>query len=115
MIQNSANTRGEKAKIIVIHYLQTLVIKIIYQVQISGTARGEVKWRELQPELQNYLRHYTLFWLKWPVHELVLPPPPLIKVANKIMLKTWRNNFEMEGRVEISISSHRCVTSSNLK
>ena len=34
--------------------------------------------------LQKYLRHCTVFWHKWPVHDLVLviPPPPLIKVAS---------------------------------
>ena len=32
------------------------------------------------------LTHCTILWLKWPVHELVLliPPPPLIKVASNI-------------------------------
>ena len=92
MIQNSANTRGEKA--ILIHYHQPLVIKIIYLSFRLAEQTGKVKWRELQPELQNYLTHYTLFRLRWPVHDLVLPPRPLIKAANKIMLKTWRNNFE---------------------
>ena len=35
-------------------------------------------------QLQKYLRHCTVFWHKWPVHELVLviPPPPLIKAAS---------------------------------
>ena len=34
-------------------------------------------------QLQKYLRHCTLFWVKWPAHDLVLvnPPPPLIKLA----------------------------------
>ena len=36
-------------------------------------------------QLQKYLRHCTVFWRKWPVHDLVrvIPPPPLIKVATK--------------------------------
>ena len=35
-------------------------------------------------QLQKYLRHCTVFWHRWPVHDLVLviPPPPLIKVAS---------------------------------
>ena len=35
-------------------------------------------------QLQKYLRHCTVFWLKWPVHDLVLvtSPPPLFKVAS---------------------------------
>ena len=34
-------------------------------------------------QLQKYLRHRTLFWLKWPAHDLVLvnPPLPLVKLA----------------------------------
>ena len=38
---------------------------------------------KLHYQLQKYLRHCTLFWLKWPAHDLVLvnPPPPLIKLA----------------------------------
>ena len=48
-----------------------------------------------------YLRHCTIVWLKWPVHDLVVVmlPLPFIKVASKYktMLKTWRNNFEWEG------------------
>ena len=48
-------------------------------------------------QLQKYLRHCTVFWLKWSVHDLVLviPPPPLIKVASN--KRPWRNNFEWEG------------------
>ena len=34
--------------------------------------------------MKKYLRHCTVFWHKWPVPDLVLviPPPPLIKVAS---------------------------------
>ena len=67
-------------------------------------------------QLQKYLRHCTVFWHKWPVHDLVLviPPPPLIKGT---ILKTWRNNFEWEGggRREVSIIFYRPVTRSDLK
>ena len=57
--------------------------------------------KKLQP-VAKYLRHCTAFWLKWPVHDpvLVIPPPPLIKVAllqYKTMLQTWRNNFGWTG------------------
>ena len=47
-------------------------------------------------QLQKHLRHSTVFWLKWPFHDLVLviPPPPS---NTKTMLKTWRNNFEWKG------------------
>ena len=35
-------------------------------------------------QLPKYLSHCTVFWHKWPVHDvvLVIPPPPLIKVAS---------------------------------
>ena len=35
-------------------------------------------------QLQKYLRHCTLFWRKWAVHDLMLVilPPPLIKVPS---------------------------------
>ena len=34
--------------------------------------------------MRKYLRHCTVFWHKWPAHDfvLVIPPPPLIKVAS---------------------------------
>ena len=37
---------------------------------------------------QKYLRHCTLFWLKWLAHDLVLVilPPPSIKVASNTRL-----------------------------
>ena len=40
-------------------------------------------YNQLQKYL-SYLRHCTVFWLKWPVHDLVLvtTPPPLIKVTS---------------------------------
>ena len=54
---------------------------------------------KLQPELQKYLRHCTLFWLQWPAHDLVLvnPPPPLIKLARPCSkLKGTTSNGEKE-------------------
>ena len=40
--------------------------------------------RATNSQLQKYLRHCTIFWLKWPVHDLVLviPSPTLIKSAS---------------------------------
>ena len=57
-------------------------------------------------QLQKYLRHCAIFWHKWPVHDLVLvmPPPPPID-----------EQLSTGGRREISIISHRPVTSSDLK
>ena len=59
-------------------------------------------WRylcKLHYQLQKYLRHCTLFWLKWAPHYLVLvnPPPPLIKLARPCSkLKGTTSNGEKE-------------------
>ena len=49
----------------------------------------------------KYLRHCTIFWPKWPVHDLVLliPPPTPYQSCQQYetMHKTWRNNFEWKG------------------
>ena len=70
-------------------------------------------------QLQKYSRHCTVFWHKWPVHDLLLVmAPPLIKVASNTRpgSKLGRNNFEWEGgRREVTVISHRPMTSSNLK
>ena len=60
--------------------------------------------------LQKYLRHCTVFWLKWPVHDLVLviPPPPLIKVASNT------RPCSKHGGQYYTVS-HRSVNNSDLK
>ena len=69
-------------------------------------------------QLQKYLRHCTVFWLKWPVHDLVLvtPPPPLFKVASNTRPCSKLGGTTLNGgRRGVSILSHRPVTSSDLK
>ena len=68
-------------------------------------------------QLQKYLRRCTVFWHKWPVHELVLviPPPPLIKVASNTRPYSKLGGTTLNGREEGSITSHRPVTRSDLK
>ena len=53
-------------------------------------------------QLQKYLRHCTVFWLKWPVHDLVLvnPPPPLIKVASNTRPCSKLGGTTLNGREE---------------
>ena len=59
-------------------------------------------WLFTTTSCKSTLRHCTVFWLKWPVHYLVLvfppPPPPSTPYQScqqyKTMLKTWRNNVE---------------------
>ena len=77
----------------------------------------EVK-RKWDNQLQKYLRHCTVFWLKWPVHDLVLvtPPPPLFKVASNTRPCSKLGGTTLNGRRRgVSILSHRSVTSSDLK
>ena len=53
-------------------------------------------------QLQKYLRHCTVFWHKWPVHDLVLviPPPPLIKVASNTRPYSKRGGTTLNWREE---------------
>ena len=53
-------------------------------------------------QLQKYLRHCTVFWHKWPVHDLVLviPPPPLIKVASNTRPYSKLGGTTLNGRKE---------------
>ena len=75
----------------------------------------------LNNQLQKYLRHFTLFWLNWPVHYflLVIPPPRspyqvLVSIRCRTKLKTWRNNLEWRVRRKVSIISHGPVTRRDL-
>ena len=53
-------------------------------------------------QLQKYLRHCTVFWHKWPVHDLVLviPAPPLIKVASNRRPYSKLGGTTLNGREE---------------
>ena len=53
-------------------------------------------------QLQKYLRPCTVFWHKWPVHDLVLviPPPPLIKVASNTRPYSKLGGTTLNGREE---------------
>ena len=54
-------------------------------------------------QLQKYLRHCTVFWHRWPVHDLVLvipPPPPLIKVASNTRPYSKPGGRTFNGREE---------------
>ena len=48
------------------------------------------------------LRHRTVFWLKWPVHDLVLviPLPPLMKVASNTRPYSKLGGTTLNGRKE---------------
>ena len=74
----------------------------------------------LQPVAKLLMRLCTIFWHKQPVHDLVLviPPPPLIKVASNTRLCSKRGGTTLNGREEggqYYKLSHRSVTSSDLK
>ena len=54
-------------------------------------------------QLQKYLRHCTVFWLKWPVHDIVLVTPlprPLIKVASNTRPFSKLGGKTLNGREE---------------
>ena len=53
-------------------------------------------------QLQKYLRHCTVVWHKWPVHDLVLviPPPPLTKVASNTRPYSRLGGTTLNGREE---------------
>ena len=85
--------------------------------QLSRGRENNVQ-RRCYNQLQKYLRHCTVFWLKWLVHDLVLvtPPPPLFKVASNTRPCSKLGGTTLNGeRGEVGILSHRSVTSSDLK
>ena len=56
----------------------------------------------MRQPVQKYLRQCTVFWHKWPVHDLVLviPPPPLIKVASNTRPYSKLGGTTLNGREE---------------
>ena len=70
-----------------------LLIKLVEMIFLPSTCYNQ---------LQKYLRHCTVFWHKWPVHDLVLviPPPPLIKVASNTRLYSKLGGTTLNGREE---------------
>ena len=61
-----------------------------------------LQFKDCYNQLQKYLRRCTVFWHKWPVHDLVLviPPPPLIKVASNTRPYSKRGGTTLNGREE---------------
>ena len=89
--------------------------KMLFQHQLNSSRMSR---EQCYNKLQKYLRHSTVFWLKWLVHDLVLvtPPPPLFKVASNTRPCSRLGGTTLNGgRGEVSILSHRPVTSSDLK
>ena len=56
-------------------------------------------------QLEKYLKHCTIFWLKGPVHDLVLcdAPLPLIKVASNTRPCSKRRGTTLNGREEAGL------------
>ena len=83
---------------------------------VSQTMNKQVRYNQLQ----KYLRHCTVFWHKWPIHDLVLliPPPPG-PLSMLLAIQDHTQNLEqqlwMGGRREVSVISQRPVTRSDLK
>ena len=63
---------------------------------------GLTEFLHCDNQLQKYLRHCTVFCHKWPVHDLVLviPPPPLIKVASNTRPYSKLGGTTLNGREE---------------
>ena len=45
-------------------------------------------------QLQKYLRHCTVFWLKWPVHDLVLVTPHLHPFSKLLAIQDHAQNLQ---------------------
>ena len=89
-----------------------------FRVQRKSVLQPAIRASCSYNQLQNYLRHCTVFWLKWPVHDLVLvtPPPPLFKVASNTRPCSKLGGTTLNGGEEGGhYLSHRPVTSSDLK
>ena len=78
----------------------------LFQLRFTDSQRANLKYsmrtKTSYNQLQKYLRHCTLFWHKWPVHDLVLviPPPPLIKVASNTRPYSKREGTTLNWREE---------------
>ena len=71
----------------------------------------------LQPVAKVVETLYTVFWHKWPVHDLVLviPPPPLIKVASNTRPYSKLGGTTLNGREEGGQPWGHCNTQEKLK
>ena len=79
----------------------------VSQNSLCSSAVEIHKWKvknstQSYDQLQKYLRHCTVFWHKWRVHDLVLviPPPPLIKVASNTRPYSKLGGTTLNGREE---------------
>ena len=72
------------------------------RVQRKSVLQPAIRASSSYNQLQKYLRHCTVFWHKWPVHDLVLliPPPPLIKVASNTRPYSKLRGTTLNGREE---------------
>ena len=107
-------TVGNMRKMDKNHIIYT-TYKMLFQHQLKSSRMSR---KQCYNQLQKYLRHSTVFWLKWLVHDLVLvtPPPPLFKVASNTRPCSKLGGTTLSGgRGEVSILSHRPVASSDLK
>ena len=73
-----------------------------YLQKVFGANWNDVWASKCYNQSQKYLRHCTLFWHKWPVHDLVLviPPPALIKVASNTRPYSKLRGTTLNGREE---------------
>ena len=83
-----------------------------------GASWNDIWASKCYNQLQKYLTHCTVFWHKWPVHDLVLVIP-LHPLSKLLAIQDHTQNLEeqlwMGGRREVSIIFYRPVTRSDLK
>ena len=76
-----------------------------YSVQLASfvpISQVHSKFAQCYNQLQKYLKHWTVFWYKWPFRDLVLviPPPPLIEVASNTTPYSKLGGTTLNGREE---------------
>ena len=79
-----------------------ILVEIYSPLPITRTLATAVARTLRYNQLQKYLRHCTVFWHKWTVHDLmpVIPPSPLIKVASNTRSCSNLGGTTLNGREE---------------
>ena len=79
-----------------------ILVEIYSPLSITRTLATAVARTLRYNQLQKYLRHCTVFWHKWTVHDLmlVIPPPPFIKVASNTRSCSNLGGTTLNGREE---------------
>ena len=79
-----------------------ILVEIYSLLPITRTLATAVARTLRYNQLQNYLRHCTVFWHTWTVLDLmlVIPPPPFIKVTSNTRPYSKLGGTTLNGREE---------------